>query len=100
MFEDTLLHPQAIANVLRRDLQLDEKLVLAKVTEALEQRTQNPTPEKSAEFLAELFADISGTTVRYDKIRHGKELTAYLLKHEPANFAELRAFLAKELRLI
>jgi len=100
MFEDTLLHPQAIANVLRRDLQLDEKLVLAKVTEALEQRTQNPTPEKSAEFLAELFADISGTTVRYDKIRHGKELTAYLLKHEPANFRELQAFLAQELRLI
>lgn len=52
----------------------------------------------AARMLDEMFSDLSGTRVCYDKVKHGVKLTEWIIRNSPADFAELAAFLAPLLK--
>ena len=119
MYENYLLHPDAIAAVLNHeDAGREQPVSGAEVRERLETHKLNknyfPKPntqcskddtskhlgnaewiEKidAAKVLAVLFAELSEARVQFKKTSHSPMLTEWLLENNPEHFAELAQFL-------
>jgi hypothetical protein len=117
MYENYLLHPEAIAFVLNQEIQLHQEIEQQKqfvtseeVLKWLESNKKNyfstaPTEENlsnpqwvdknidGAKFLAALFANFPQAKVEFSKTRHSVMLTEWLLENNSACFDELVQFL-------
>jgi len=113
MYENYLLHPDAIAAVLNReDAGREQPLASVAVQEWLDTNKSNKdlfsknhtqenlsTPQwideniNAAKLLDALFADLSEARVEFKKITHSIMLTEWLLENNPEHFAELANFL-------
>ena len=108
MYESYLLRPEALAAVMREiagfsDTDATAEDVSAWIEGARWDRRyfKRAVPEgaRSEEFwqrevdaaklLTDLFPALSGQRVRYDKVRHGYSLTAWLCEHAPGDLDEL-----------
>ncbi|MEG4445241.1 AAA family ATPase [Microcoleus sp. AT9_B5] len=117
MYENYLLHPDAIAAVLNRDdAGREHALTSEAVREGLESNkdklkekkdcfSKDATPEEllnpqyvdqninAAKLLDVLFAELSFARVKFRKTKHSIMLTEWLLENNPEHFAELAQFL-------
>ena len=117
MYENYLLHPDAIAAVLNRDDAGREHALTSEVVrEGLESNkdklkekkdcfSKDATPEElsnpqyvdkninAAKLLDVLFAELSFARVKFRKTKHSIMLTEWLLENNPEHFAELAQFL-------
>jgi predicted ATP-dependent endonuclease of OLD family len=117
MYENYLLHPDAIAAVLNRDdAGREHALTSEAVREGLESNKdklkekkdcfpKDATPEEllnpqyvdqninAAKLLDVLFAELSFARVKFRKTKHSIMLTEWLLENNPEHFAELAQFL-------
>ena len=117
MYENYLLHPDAIAAVLNRDdAGREHALTSEAVREGLESNkdklkekkdcfSKDATPEElsnpqyvdkninAAKLLDVLFAELSFARVKFRKTKHSIMLTEWLLENNPEQFAELVQFL-------
>jgi len=103
MFENYLLVPEALANVMNGISEFREKEVQpGEVAEWLEKHAQKLKINKNgslresihgAKALSMLFADLSESRVEYRKVDHGVALTRWVLVHQKAELADLAEFL-------
>ncbi|MEG4281147.1 AAA family ATPase [Microcoleus sp. MON1_C1] len=117
MYENYLLHPDAIAAVLNQDdAGREHALTSEAVREGLESNkdklkekkdcfSKDATPEElsnpqyvdkninAAKLLDLLFAELSFARVKFRKTKHSIMLTEWLLENNPEHFAELAQFL-------
>jgi predicted ATP-dependent endonuclease of OLD family len=117
MYENYLLHPDAIVAVLNRDdAGREHALTSEAVREGLESNkdklkekkdcfSKDATPEElsnpqyvdkninAAKLLDVLFAELSFARVKFRKTKHSIMLTEWLLENNPEHFAELAQFL-------
>jgi predicted ATPase len=112
-FENYLVHPPAIAEVLSADLQ--DAISPANVSAWLEEHRWMPqwwkeTPASSRtdeswlievdapHLLAGMFKELSRQKVEYQKTRHSVEITRWLLQNDPEQLAEIQKLLEEVLR--
>ena len=121
MYENYLLHPDAIAAALNReDAEREQPVSGEEVRERLEthklnknyfpkpntQRSKDETPKHlanaewidkidAAKVLDALFAELSEARVKFKKTAHSLMLTEWLLENNPEHFAELAQFLKR-----
>ena len=119
MYENYLLHPDAIAAALNHeDAGREQPVSGEEVRERLEthklnknyfpkpdiQRSKDDTPKHlanakwidkidAAKVLAALFAELSEARVQFKKTSHSPMLTEWLLENNPEHFADLAQFL-------
>jgi hypothetical protein len=110
MYENYLLHPQAIADVGNAIEGFREPQVQAEEVQRLIETKRAETeyycgrPQvipadwlshiDAATVLKEIFADLSENRVPYDKMTHSVALTEWLLEHQPEDFGDLSTWLA------
>jgi hypothetical protein len=104
MFENYLIHPQAISYVLdtyefprRKTLDgtaiegwIRQQVSAGKHGQVSDDLEAALTELDGARLLADLFDSLSEHTVQYDKVRDGVALTEWLLANEPERLVELR----------
>ena len=123
MYENYLLHPQAITTIINDDYEEylpPEEVDAAKVSEAdVEQKMADKKRQKryfdskefqedklknsdwvdqninAAKLLNDLFSELSENRIEFRKTRHSLKLTEWLLEHEPEQMTELAEFLQK-----
>ncbi len=117
MYENYLLHPDAIAAVLNRDdagrehaltseaVREGREINKVKLKEKKDCFSKDTTPEdlsnpqyvdeniNAAKLLDVLFAELSFARVKFRKTKHSIMLTEWLLENNPEHFAELAEFL-------
>ncbi|HEY8936714.1 MAG TPA: AAA family ATPase [Cyclobacteriaceae bacterium] len=104
MFENYLLHPDAIANLLNKIAKADEytgSTVKSWINENgkenkyLKEKGINPFEPNwyinvdGAVLLSDLFSKLSKGTIPYDKVKHGYQLTKTILETNPEEFNEV-----------
>lgn len=112
-YENYLVHPPAIAEVLSADLQ--DAISTASVSAWLEKHRWMPqwwkeTPASpqteetwlievdAPHLLARMFEELSGQKVEYQKTKHSVEITRWLLQNDPKQLAEIQDLLGEVLR--
>ncbi|MFP4103493.1 hypothetical protein [Coleofasciculus sp.] len=125
MYENYLLHPQAITSIINDEYEGCENLTpedieAYKVSEAdVEQKIADKKSKKryfdskefqedklkdldwvnqninAAKLLNDLFSELSENRIEFRKTRHSLKLTEWLLEHEPEQMIELAEFLQK-----
>ncbi len=112
MYENYLIHPMAIAEVVSKIEGFSSELVEPSVVEKwIKDNEWNPTfleakVDKSdqslenwyrvadgASLLRALFAELSGTRVSYDKVKHGYQITEWIVEHDVEHLADLSELL-------
>lgn len=114
MYENYLLHPEAIAYILNEEDKEEQKepITSLKVQEWLEENKHNKhyfpngTPQEklsdskwvdenidAAKLLDDLFANFSETRVKFRKPRHPTMITEWVVDKDPNHFSELAEFL-------
>lgn len=101
-YENYLLDPQAISEVLSGHLSDGAKVTAEDVESWMKREGASLHPSKmhwgdaeflkqvdSAKLLARLFSDLSATTVRYEKVKHSVGLTQWLIANQPDALSEL-----------
>jgi hypothetical protein len=93
MYENFVLHPQAIANLLSNTLEqtISEAQILNWLNSHRPQ-WQHPNVD-AAKLLADLFTDVSDAKLEFRKTEHSVALTQFILKNAPDHFSELFAYL-------
>jgi hypothetical protein len=101
MYENYLLHPPAIAAVLqiadaggKHSESSVAEWIAASGNTYLEGARQEESVAKinAAALLKNLFSALTSARVEYDKVRHGIQLTSWLLENDPAQLSELRSY--------
>lgn len=125
MYENYLLHPQAITSIINDEYEgcenlTPEEVEAAKVSEVdVEQKMTDKKRHKryfdskefqedklkdsdwvdqnvnAAKLLNDLFSELSKNRIEFRKTRHSLKLTEWLLEHEPEQMTELAEFLQK-----
>jgi hypothetical protein len=110
MYENYLLHPQAIATVLNEaDAERPSLLAAKEVSTWMhlkghERPYVDPANNNweaevdSSKLLIDLFNDLSGARVAFDTIRHCIKLTDWIIENEPSHFQQLADFLTAMLK--
>lgn len=101
-YENYLLDPQAISEVLSGHLSDGAKVTAEDVESWMKREGASLHPSKmhwgdaeflkqvdSAKLLARLFSDLSATTVRYEKVKHSVGLTQWMIANQPDALSEL-----------
>ena len=93
MYENFVLHPQAIANLLSNTLEqtISEAQILNWLNSHRPQ-WQHPNVD-AAKLLADLFTDVSDAKLEFRKTEHSVALTQFILKNAPDHFSEFFAYL-------
>ncbi|MGD1804663.1 ATP-dependent nuclease [Dapis sp. BLCC M126] len=104
-YENYLLHPQAIFEILKQEnpsLEIAVADIKNYIDEAKNQKRFLPkhcglenweSQVNGAELIKEIFSEFSKKTVEYRKTKHSLEITNWLLEHEPNSLQELAEFL-------
>ena len=108
MFENYLLNTDAIASVLNEvdtgngiehtgdavNVWLQKNMLLPKYIDEAD-RGQWLQKVHAAKLLNDLFDELTGARVHYDKIKHGMKLTNFIIEKSPEDLAELGQFLIR-----
>ena len=95
MYENYVLDAEAIAEIANNiDGFSEEPITSAVINEYLEDDGDWIKDVHGANRLAKIFSELSQNRVVYDKIRHGRKLTQWLVEHKPDSLRELADFLA------
>lgn len=90
MFENYLLHPEAVCALLRDEFAAAgiswDAVDLAAVTAAM---PQDPANANGAKVLSDLFDSLSEGRVRYEKVKHGAALLDHVLRLAPEQLESL-----------
>ncbi|NET62764.1 MAG: AAA family ATPase, partial [Symploca sp. SIO2E6] len=105
MYENYLLHPEAIAAVINKEIQCEEA-PLTTSTEVKQWIKQQKKEKRSdeewfievdgAKLLKNLFTEFSENRVEFSKTNHSYKLTEWLVNNEPEYLRELANFLCQE----
>ncbi|MGB7201135.1 MAG: AAA family ATPase [Pyrinomonadaceae bacterium] len=97
MFENYLLHPEAIAHTL--DQYLDSPVASEQIHSFLKDLEEKdtsgtwPTNESGSEILSQIFKEFSECKCEFRKPEHSVEITRWIMENEPSFLEELSTFL-------
>jgi hypothetical protein len=113
MFENYLLHPEAIAEVLNvldgsgdgsvAEAKVEEMIQVAVGNDAYFKRLPPETPHDlksidGAELLRDVFAALTKTRVQFDKVQHSVALCDWVLENEPEQLREVANLIEERMK--